>query len=443
MAKPIVAIVGRPNVGKSTLFNRIAGGLVAIVEDKPGVTRDRLYRDAEWLDRKFTLVDTGGIEFKVEQGSISNQMKKQAQLAMEEADVIIFVVDAKAGITPDDEAVAQNLRKSSTPVVVAANKVENFQQAAGEIYEFFNLGLGEPIPVSAAHGLNTGDLLDAVIKHFPRMDEEDLDPDIIKIAVIGRPNVGKSSLVNAILGQDRVIVSNIPGTTRDAIDTPFEREKKNYILIDTAGMRRRGKIDEPTERYSVVRSLRAVDRSDVVLMLIDATEGVTEQDKKIAGYAHEAGKAIILIVNKWDLIEKDDKTINKFERQIREELSFMLYAPALFISAKTKQRVTKVLELVDFVAEQNSMRIATSTLNSQVREWVSITPPPTDKGRKLKILFATQVGVKPPTFVFFVNDPELMHFSYARYLENQLRKNFGFEGSPIRMVVRQREEEER
>ncbi|HZW82581.1 MAG TPA: ribosome biogenesis GTPase Der [Candidatus Deferrimicrobium sp.] len=443
MAKPIVAIVGRPNVGKSTLFNRIAGGMVAIVEDMPGVTRDRLYRDAEWLNRKFTLVDTGGIEFNVEHDSIANQMKKQAQLAMEEADVIVFVVDGKAGITPDDEAVAKTLRRASTPVVIAVNKVENFKQSSGEVYEFYNLGMGEPIPVSASHGMNIGDLLDAVIAHFPSVEDEDLDPDTIKIAVIGRPNVGKSSLVNAILGQERVIVSNIPGTTRDAIDTPFEREGKNYILIDTAGMRRRGRIDEPTERYSVVRSLRAVDRSDVVLMLIDSTDGVTEQDKKIAGYAHEAGKGILLIINKWDLIEKDEKTMNKFDRDIREELAFMQYAPTLFTSATTKQRVTKVLELVDFVAEQNSMRIATATLNSQVREWVSITPPPTDKGRRLKILFATQVAVKPPTFVFFVNDTELMHFSYSRYLENQLRKNFGFEGSPIRMVVRQRDEEEK
>jgi len=443
VSKPIVAIVGRPNVGKSTLFNRIAGGMIAIVEDKPGVTRDRLYSDAEWLNRKFTMIDTGGIEFNVEQTSIATQMKKQAELAMQEADVIILVVDAKSGITPDDEAVARMLRRSKTPVVVAVNKVENFRQAAAEVFEFYNLGLGEPVPISAAHGMNTGDLLDQVVSYFPPHDEEEYDPDVIKIAVIGRPNVGKSSLVNAILGHERVIVSSVPGTTRDAIDTPFKREGKNYVLIDTAGMRRRGKIDEPTERYSVVRSLRAVDRSDVVLMLIDATEGVTEQDKKIAGYAHEAGKGIILIINKWDLIEKDEKTMNKFDREIREELAYMDYAPTLFISAKTRQRVDKILELADFVAEQNSTRISTSTLNSQVREWVSLTPPPTDKGRRLKILFATQTGVKPPTFVFFVNDQELMHFSYLRYLENQLRKNFGFEGSPIRMIVRQRNEEER
>jgi len=442
VAKPIVAIVGRPNVGKSTLFNRIAGGMIAIVEDTPGVTRDRLYSDAEWLGRKFTLVDTGGIEFNVEENSLATLMKRQAELAMREADVIVLVVDLKAGITPDDAAVSQALRRSKTPVVLAVNKVENFRNAASDLYEFYNLGLGDPMPVSAVHGMNTGDLLDKVISFFPPQDEEEDDPDIIKIAVIGRPNVGKSSLVNSILGQNRVIVSNIPGTTRDAIDTPFEREGKSYILIDTAGMRRKGKIDEPTERYSVVRALRAVDRSDVVLMLIDAVEGVTEQDKKIAGYAHEAGKGIVLVINKWDLVEKDEKTMNKFERNIRDELGFMAYAPTLFISALTRQRVPKVLELVDFVAEQNAMRISTSTLNSQVREWVSITPPPTDKGRRMKILFATQAAVKPPTFVFFVNDTELMHFSYRRHLENQLRKNFGFEGSPIRMVIRQRDEED-
>lgn len=442
MSKPIVAIVGRPNVGKSTLFNRIVGGMVAIVEDKPGITRDRLYGDAEWVGRKFTLIDTGGIEFNKESDSISFQMKKQAELAMQEADVIVLVVDLKAGITPDDAAVAQTLRRTDKPVIVAVNKVENFREAASELYEFYNMGLGEPIPVSAAHGLNVGDLLDKVVGNLPNAELEDDDPDVIKIAVIGRPNVGKSSLVNAILGQERVIVSNVPGTTRDAIDTPFSHEDKDYILIDTAGMRRKGKIDEPAERYSVVRSLRAVDRSDVILMLIDATEGVTEQDKKIAGYAHEAGKAIVLVVNKWDLIEKDDKTMNKFDRDIREELGYMQYAPVLFISAKTRQRVPRILELVDFVAEQNSSRIATSTLNSQVREWVAVNPPPTDKGRRLKILFATQVGIKPPTFVFFVNDSELMHFSYLRHLENQLRRNFGFEGSPIRMVVRQRDEED-
>lgn len=441
LAKPVVAIVGRPNVGKSTLFNRIAGGLVAIVENKPGVTRDRLYRDAEWLDKKFTLIDTGGIEFKDLSTPLSAQMRRQAELAIEEADVIIFLLDAQAALTQDDYTIAQILRRSAKPVVLAANKVENFRKAETELYEFLELGLGEPVPISAVHGLNTGDLLDEVLAHLPEELEEDVAPDVIHIAVIGRPNVGKSSLVNSLLGEERVIVSSIPGTTRDAIDTPFERENKNYVLIDTAGMRRKGKIAELTEHYSVVRSLRAVDRSDVVLMLVDATEGVTEQDKKIAGYGHESGKGIILIVNKWDLVEKDDKTMNKFDQDIREELGFMPYAPTLFISAKTGQRVSKILELVDFVAEQNSTRIATAVLNEQIREWVHLNPPPSDKGRRLKVLYATQVGVKPPTFVFFVNDPELMHFSYRRHLENQLRKTFGFEGSPLRLITRQRDEE--
>jgi GTPase len=439
LSKPVVAIVGRPNVGKSTLFNRLAGGLVAIVENRPGVTRDRLYRDSEWLGRKFTIIDTGGIEFKNENTPIPAQMRRQAEIAMEEADVIIFVIDALTGLTPDDDTIAQTLRKSGKPIILAANKVENFSKV--ELYEFYGLGLGEPIPISASHGMNVGDLLDEVVSHFPDEMEEEIDPDTIRIAVIGRPNVGKSSLVNTMLGEERVIVSNIPGTTRDAIDTPFEHEGKHYVLIDTAGMRRKGRIDELTEQYSVTRSLRAVDRSDVILMLIDSTEGVTEQDKKIAGYAHEAGKGIVIVINKWDLIEKDDKTMNRFEKTIREELGFMMYAPTLFISAKTGQRVTKLLDLVDFVAEQNSTRVATATLNTLVREWVHLNPPPTDKGRRLKILYATQVGVKPPTFVFFVNDHELMHFSYRRYLENQLRKSFGFEGSPIRMVVRQKEEE--
>lgn len=441
MSKPVVAIVGRPNVGKSTLFNRIAGGLIAIVENMPGVTRDRLYRDAEWLDRKFSLIDTGGIEFKDEGTPIAAQMRRQAEIAMEEADVIIFVVDAQVSPTPDDDLIARTLRRSGKPILLAANKVENFKKAEEQLYEYYSLGLGEPIPISAVHGMNTGDLLDAVISNFPENNDEEFDPDVIRISVIGRPNVGKSSLVNTMLGKNRVIVSNVPGTTRDAIDTPFEHEEKHYILIDTAGMRRKGRIDELTEQYSVVRSLRAVDRSDVILMLIDAVDGITEQDKKIAGYAHDAGKAIIIIVNKWDLIEKDDKTINEFEKIIREELGFMNYAPTMFISAKTGQRVNKILDLVDFVAEQNSTRVTTGTLNTLLREWVHLNPPPTDKGRRLKILYITQVGVKPPTFVFFVNDPELMHFSYRRYLENQMRKHFGFEGSPIRIVIRQKDEE--
>jgi GTP-binding protein len=441
MSRPVVAIVGRPNVGKSTLFNRIAGGLVAIVEDRPGVTRDRLYRNTEWLGRKFTLIDTGGIEFKEESTSIPAQMRRQAEIAIEEADVIVLVVDGRMRPTIDDELIAQTLRRSGKPIVLAANKIENFDKIDSQLYEYYGLGIGEPVPISAVHGMNTGDLLDMIISYFPAEQEEEYDPDIIRIAVVGRPNVGKSSLVNILLGKERVIVSNVPGTTRDAIDTPFEHEGKHYVLIDTAGMRRKGRIEELTEQYSVIRSLRAVDRSDVVLMLLDAPEGVTEQDKKIAGYVHEAGKGIIVTVNKWDLIEKDDKTMKKFDQQIREELGFMQYAPTIYISALTGQRVNKIIELVDFVAEQNSTRLSTSTLNTLLREWVHINPPPTDKGRRLKILYITQAGVKPPTFVLFVNDPELLHFSYRRYLENQIREHFGFEGSPIRMVIRQRDEE--
>lgn len=442
MSKPVVAIVGRPNVGKSTLFNRIAGGLVAIVENMPGVTRDRLYRDAEWLGRKFALIDTGGIAFKDAETPITVQMRRQAEIAMEEADVILFVVDANVPPTPDEELIARTLRRFDKPVILVANKVENFEKMEGQLYEFLSLGLGEAFPISAVHGRNTGDLLDLVAANLPDDDSEEEDPDVIRISVIGRPNVGKSSLVNKLLGKDRVIVSETPGTTRDAIDTPFEQDGKHYVLIDTAGMRRKARIEELTEQYSVVRSLRAVDRSDVALMLIDAVEGVTEQDKKIAGYAHEAGKGIILVVNKWDLIPKDEKTINKFEKTIRDELAFMQYAPTMFISALTGQRVAKIMELVDFVAEQNATRVTTATLNSLLREWVHLNPPPSDKGRHLKIRYLTQVGVKPPTFIFFVNDQELMHFSYKRYLENQLRKHFGFEGTPIRFILRQKEEKE-
>lgn len=443
VAKPIVAIVGRPNVGKSTLFNRIAsgGGMVAIVEDKPGVTRDRLYRDAEWLDRHFTLIDTGGVEFKNVTDQINQGVHLQAQLAIEEADVILFVTDAREGLTPVDEEVGRVLRRTNKPVVLVANKVENFG-ASYDVFDFYKLGLGEPILVSASHGMNIGDLLDRVVELMPdATGEDEVDEDVVKIAVIGRPNVGKSSIVNAMLGEERVIVSNIPGTTRDAIDTYFEQDKRKYLLIDTAGMRKKGKIDEPTERYSVIRSLRAVDRSDVVLMVLDASEGVTEQDKKIAGYAHEAGRGIVIVVNKWDLVEKDDKTMLRFTEDIREELGFMQYSPAIFVSALTKKRIPKILELVNYVAEQHAMRISTSTLNELIQEAVRLNPPPTDKGKKLKILYATQASVKPPTFIVFVNDPEIMHFSYLRYLENQLRSSFGFEGTPIRIIVRRRNEE--
>ncbi|NLI91745.1 MAG: ribosome biogenesis GTPase Der [Peptococcaceae bacterium] len=441
MSKPVVAIVGRPNVGKSTLFNRVVGGLVAIVENTPGVTRDRLYFDAEWLGRKFTLIDTGGIEFKDETTPLSTMMKQQAEIAVDEADVVLFLVDAKAKVTPDDEQIAKYLRKSGKPILLVANKVENFTNFEVEAHEYLTLGFGDAIPVSAVHGMNIGDMLDTVISNLPENEDEDYDPDVVKIAVIGRPNVGKSSIVNMLLGEERVIVSDIPGTTRDAIDTPFTYEDRNYVLIDTAGIRRKKKIAEVTENYSVIRSFRAVDRADVVLMVIDAVEGVTDQDKRIVGYAHEQGKGLILIINKWDLITKDDKTLNKYEKEIREELAFVGYAPTQFVSAKTGQRINKIMDLVEFVAEQTSRRVLTSTLNSQLREWVHLNPPPSDKGKRLKILYATQQGVQPPTFIFFVNDPELVHFSYRRYLENQLRKNFGFEGSPIHIIMRKRDEE--
>lgn len=438
MSKPLVAIVGRPNVGKSTLFNRLVGGMTAIVENTPGVTRDRIYRDAEWLGRAFTVIDTGGIDFTSKEDTMLGLVRKQVNLAIQEADVILFLVDGRAGLTLDDENVAGLLRRSQKPVILVVNKVEDFTNKEA-LYEFYQLGLGEPLPISAAHGMNIGDLLDEAARHFPPQKTEDFEPDVIKIAVVGRPNVGKSSLVNVILGQERVIVSQIPGTTRDAIDTPFTREGQRYILIDTAGMRRRGNIAESTERYSVIRSLRAVDRCDVALLVLDATEGVTEQDQRIAGYIQEAGKGAIVVMNKWDLVEKDDKTMRQFEESIRTELSFMQYAPTIFVSALTRQRVVKVIELVDFVAEQQAHRVNTGVLNEVISEAVQLTPPPTDKGKRLKILYCTQAGIKPPLFVFFVNNPELMHFSYARYLENVLRSNFGFEGSPIRIVIKKRE----
>ncbi|MDN5293304.1 MAG: GTPase [Eubacteriales bacterium] len=435
MAKPIVALVGRPNVGKSTLFNRITGERKAIVEDRPGVTRDRIYADAFWRDREFILVDTGGIEFEVED-EIARQVKKQARLALEEADVVVFLTDGREGLTPLDREVANLLRRTRKPVILAVNKIENFQK--DDIYDFYQLGLGDPIPISAAHGLNTGDLLDAVVANLPPETGEEYDEEVIKIAVAGRPNVGKSSLVNAILGEERVIVSDIPGTTRDAVDTLFTRDGQSYVIIDTAGIRRRSKIEEPTERFSVIRALRAIERADVVLLVLDAQEGVTEQDKRIAGYAHEKGRAIVIVVNKWDLVEKDDKTMLRYTERIREELSFMQYAPVIYVSALTGQRVPRILELVKYVAEQHVMRIATSTLNELIREAVALNPPPAEGGRRLKILYAAQTGVRPPTFVIFVNDPELVHFSYARYLENRIRSSFGFEGTPINLIFRQR-----
>ncbi len=436
MAKPVVAIVGRPNVGKSTLFNHLIGKRKAIVEDVPGVTRDRLYDNTDWAGREFIIIDTGGIRF--EEGDIfAREVKLQAELAIEEADVIIFVLDARQGLSPEDEQVADILRRSGKPVVLAANKVENFDRQL-DYYEFYNLGLGDPIPVSAMHGLNTNDLLDRVIAQFAPPKEYEEKDNAIKIAVIGRPNVGKSSLVNAFLGEQRVIVSDIPGTTRDAIDTPFRYNNTEYILIDTAGIRRKSRIKEATEKYSVIRALKSIERADVVLTMLDATEGVSEQDQRIAGYAHEAGKANIIVVNKWDLVEKDGHTMNKFDKDIREDLKFLAYAPIMYVSALTKKRIFKVLELVDFVVEQHNRRINTAELNRVVNEAMMLNPLPGGGGKKIKIYYATQVRTAPPTFVFFANQPDNVHFSYLRYLENALRQNFGFEGSPIHLMVRQK-----
>jgi GTP-binding protein len=441
MSKPIVAIVGRPNVGKSTLFNKLGRQRLSIVDDMPGVTRDRIYMDAEWLNHTFTMVDTGGIEFD-ESNVILKSMREQAQIAMDEADVIVFVVDGRAGLTSADEEVARLLRKSKKPVVLCVNKVDSPKQEMGT-YEFYSLGLGDPIGISAANAMGLGELLDAVVAAFPEDEDEEKDEDEISIAVIGRPNVGKSSIVNKILGEDRVIVSNVPGTTRDAIDTHFTRDGQKYLLIDTAGMRRKGKVDEPVERYSVMRSLRAIDRADIVLMMLSAPEGVTDQDKKIAGYAHESGRGVVIIVNKWDIYpNKDDKSTLRFTDEVREQLGFLQYAPVLYASALTGQRVPRVLELVKYVAEQQNMRIKTSVLNQLIRDAIAVNPPPMHRGRQLKILFMTQAEVEPPKFIIFVNEPDLMHFSYLRFIENRLREQFGFEGTPIRLIVRKRKETE-
>ena len=441
MSKPIVAVVGRPNVGKSTLFNQIGKKRVSIVDDMPGVTRDRIYMDAEWLNHEFTIIDTGGIEFD-ESDHILRSMRSQAELAMEEADVILFLVDGRAGLTSSDEEVGRLLRRTKKPVILGVNKIDSFDREA-LIYDFYSLGLGDPIPISASNAMNLGDLLDAIVAAFPKEVGDGVEPDEIAIVVVGRPNVGKSSLVNRLLGEERVIVSDVPGTTRDAIDTHFTRDDMKYLLIDTAGMRRKGKITLPVERYSVIRSLRAIDRAGVVLMVINAAEGILEQDAKIAGYVHESGKGVIIVVNKWDIFpEKNDKSTLRFTDDLREKLGFLQYAPVLYTSALTGQRVERVTELVKYVAEQQSMRIKTSVLNELIRDAVSVNPPPTKKGKQLKILFVTQVGIAPPTFIIFVNDPELMHFSYLRFIENRLRESFGFEGTPIRLVVRARKEEE-
>lgn len=442
MSKPIVAFVGRPNVGKSTLFNVIANERISIVEDTPGVTRDRLYAFAEWTNKTFMMVDTGGIETKSKDVFITS-IVEQAKIAIQEADVIVFVVDARVGMTTEDKDIAKILHQAKKPVIVAVNKADSPKQES-EIYDFFDLGLGDVIGISASNRLNIGDLLDAIVSAFPDDDlnSDSEEEDIINVALIGRPNVGKSSIFNSLIGKQRSIVSDLAGTTRDAIDTVVEKADTTYRFIDTAGMRRKGKVDEPIERYSVMRSLRAVDRSDVVLMVIDAAEGILDQDKKIVGYAHEAGKATIFVVNKWDLVEKDNTSTLRFTEEIRREFVFLQYAPVVFVSAVTKQRIERLPELINYVAEQHAMRVATSTLNDVIREAVATNPPPTNKGLRLKIMYVTQVKTKPPTFVFFVNIPELMHFSYERYMENTLRKAFGFEGTPIHIIVRGKAEEE-
>ena len=440
MSKPIVAVVGRPNVGKSTLFNALAGSRISIVQDTPGVTRDRIYADVSWLNYNFTMIDTGGIE--PDSGDIIlSQMREQAQIAIDTADVIIFLVDVRQGMQDADSKVADMLRRSHKPVILAVNKVDNFEKMSMDVYEFYNLGMGEPFAISAASMLGLGELLDEVVKHIPDrsgMDEEDDRP---KIAVVGKPNVGKSSLVNRLTGDNRVIVSEIAGTTRDAIDTPVKYHGKEYVFIDTAGLRRKNKIKEEIERYSIIRAVTAVERADVVLLMIDGTEGVTEQDAKIAGIAHERGKGIIIMVNKWDAVEKDDKTIYRQTEKIRQILSFLSYAEIMFISAKTGQRVQNVYEMIDMVIENNSMRIATGVLNEIVTEAVAMQQPPSDKGKRLRIYYVTQVSVKPPTFVIFVNDKELAHFSYVRYLENRIRDAFGFRGTSLKFIVRERKEE--
>lgn len=438
MRKPVVAIVGRPNVGKSTFFNKIAGERISIVEDTPGVTRDRIYADCEWLSYKFTLIDTGGIE--PDNGDVfMAQMRAQAQIAIDTADVILFMLDGKSTYTTGDEEIALMLYKSGKPIIMALNKVDNYR-IPDHFYDYYTLGLGEPFIISSANGLNLGDLLDEIVKNFPKDLSDNYDEDVIKVALIGKPNAGKSSIINCILGEERVIVSEIAGTTRDAIDTPFTYQGDNYVFIDTAGLRRQRSVDDNIEKYSVIRTLAAIDRSDVCMMIIDAEFGVTEQDKRVAGYAHEAGKAVIIVVNKWDLLSKDNHTYSEYEKRMREELAYLSYAPVMFVSAVTKQRIFKLIEQAKFIAGEAAKRVPTGTLNDVLNEAIMLNQPPTDKGKRLKIYYMTQASVKPPTFVIFVNDKELAHFSYIRYLENHLRRNFDFTGTPVRFIIREKKD---
>ncbi|MEH2942835.1 ribosome biogenesis GTPase Der [Lachnospiraceae bacterium KK002] len=439
MSKPVVAVVGRPNVGKSTLFNALAGKRISIVQDTPGVTRDRIYADVTWLNTEFTLIDTGGIEPE-SQDIILSRMREQAQIAIDTADVILFMTDVRQGLVDADSKVADMLRRSQKPVVLVVNKVDSFEKFMPDVYEFYNLGIGDPVPVSAASKLGIGDMLDEILKHFPEDVQEAAEDDRPRVAIVGKPNVGKSSLINRLVGEERVIVSDIAGTTRDAIDTEVIWQDREYVFIDTAGLRRKSKIKEELERFSIIRAVTAVERADVVVIVIDATEGVTEQDAKIAGIAHDRGKGIIIAVNKWDAVEKDDKTIYKHTERIREVLSFMPYAEILYISAKTGQRTRKLFQMIDVVLENNSMRVATGVLNEIMSEAVAMQQPPSDKGKRLKLFYITQVAVKPPTFVIFVNDKELMHFSYTRYLENRIRDAFGFQGTSLKFIIRERKD---
>ena len=441
MSKPVVAIVGRPNVGKSTLFNVLAGEMISIVKDTPGVTRDRIYADVSWLDKEFTMIDTGGIE-PDSRDVILSQMREQAQIAIDTADVIVFITDVKQGLQDSDSKVADMLRRSGKPIVLVVNKVDNFDKYMADVYEFYNLGIGDPIPISAASRLGLGDMLDVVISHFPEGAGEEEEDERPRIAIVGKPNVGKSSIINKLLGENRVIVSNIAGTTRDAIDTAIKHNDKEYVFIDTAGLRRKNKIKEELERYSIIRTVTAVERADVVLMVIDATEGVTEQDAKIAGIAHERGKGVIIVVNKWDAIEKNDKTMREYENKIRQVLSYMPYAEIMYVSAMTGQRLNKLYDMIDMVIENQTLRVATGVLNEIMAEAVAMQQPPSDKGKRLKLYYITQVAVKPPSFVIFVNDKQLMHFSYTRYLENKIREAFGFRGTSLKFFIRERKEKD-